>query len=181
MAHVPIPGLTAQASPDAAAATGSRCPGSAVPRLYRLGQGRWRARVPRTRGGGGLEVYTCDDPPACLVVRIRGLVWDVRVEGDLSGAAALNLGDCLVGAVTAGMGRVVLRLGRRAAVPLEAEGVLESFGRQMALESLACRLRLRGDGPGIERLVRALERGRAASRRIRSLVRSSPPCPPTAS
>jgi hypothetical protein len=138
-------------------------PATAKSGLRRLGPGRWRASLPRRREGASLEIYVCDAPPACLVVWVGGRSWEVLAHGDLEGAAALNLGDCLLGAVTAGAKRVLLRLGRRETVPLEAEAVVESFGRQLARGLFRCRLRLAGSGPGRDALIRALERGEALS------------------
>lgn len=138
-----------------------------APRRDPLGEGRYRARMPRAQGSTRLDVYTCDDPPSCLVARTRGRVRDVLVVGELSGGAAQNLGDCLVGAVAAGLARVVLRLGRRDVAALEAEAVLESFGRYLAWGEGSCQVRLRGAGPGLAALALALGRGLAAARRGR--------------
>lgn len=167
MAHVPcLPPGTAPARQPLASTPlgdGSRS-GTGAPRLFQLGPGRWRVRVPRTRSGAGLEVYVCDEPSACLVARTRCRIWDVLVEGGLAGAAALNLGDCLVGAVTVGVQRLVLRLGRRESVPPEVEAILECFGRHLAKEGAWCRPRLIGAGRGCDALRQALDRGQAMAR-----------------
>ena len=147
-------------------------PGPGSPRLFQLGPGRWRARVPQTRGGTSLDVYICDDPSACLVARTRGRLWDVLVEGELTGPAALNLGDCLVGAVAAGVRRLVLRLGRREAVAPEVADLFACFGRHLARGNSSCRVRLIGTGPGCDVLRLALLRqGVSPADRSRSQIR----------
>jgi hypothetical protein len=113
------------------------------------------------------------------VARTRGRLWDVLVEGEIAGPAVLNLGDCLVGAVAAGVRRLVLRLGRREAVSPEVADLLACFGRHLARGNSSCRVRLIGTGPGCDVLRLALLRNLVSTAdrsrpQIRPSARTSP-------
>lgn len=125
-------------------------------RAARLGPGRWRLALPEAGDRVSRALYLTEKPRSCLFATIRGRRLRIRLRGELTGPAVLNLGDCLVRAMAEGMERITLCLGERKSVPLEAIGLMESFGRQMLRETVSCQCSIRGTGAGIDALALAL-------------------------
>jgi hypothetical protein len=135
--------------------------------LGRLGPGRWRAQLAGRKPAPHREIYLAEQDASCLIVRGRGRFWDIRLDGELAEATALNLGDCLVQALGAGAECIVLRLGRRESTSLAAQAVLESLGRHLARGRLTCRVSIRGTGAGTQALSQALGRGLSETKPLR--------------
>ncbi|MHC1789280.1 hypothetical protein [Solidesulfovibrio sp.] len=139
--------------------------------VTRLGPGRWRIDASRTGVAGcpgSLEIYL--SPAEGGVIRAahgeEGL--DIRIEGVLGEAGVTNLGDCLVAALEHGVGRIGLCLDEPGqAVPVAAEGMLESLGRYAARQDNRPGLSVCGEGPAVGILSQAYARGlgRAHSKR----------------
>jgi hypothetical protein len=128
-------------------------------RVEGLGGGRLRIEEAGCGPEGRRERYVAGDCATVLRVQTRQTLWLVRIEGDLAGEAAANLGDCLLRAVCLGARRIVLRLRAGDAVSSEAEAVLESFARYRA-QAAAPRVSIRGTGSAALALTRAWRRGR---------------------
>jgi len=121
-----------------------------------LGPGRWRVPLPEQGRWASRVLYLAEEPRSCLVATVRGRLLCIRARGELSGAATLNLGDCLVRAMTEDMERIILCLGRRETMPAEAISLMESFDRQVTRGNVACRCSIRGTGAGIDALTLAI-------------------------
>jgi hypothetical protein len=137
------------------------------PRLAeRLGPGRWRIEWPAGGPRRRFDLYLARGCACVLCVRVRDGGWEVTPEGDLTGDAAVNLGDCLLRAVCQGARRIVLRLRDGDAASLEAESVLLSFARSF-FEDPAPRITIQGSGAAAWALSRAFRSGvkQGASRR----------------
>jgi hypothetical protein len=134
------------------------------PRLAeKLGTGRWRIEWPGAGTDRRFDLYVAGGDAAVLCVRAREGVWEIAVEGDLAGEAAINLGDCLLRAVCLGARRIEMRTRDGDVASPEAAGVLESFARSFDADG-ACRIVVRGSGSAARSLRRGLRRGRAARR-----------------
>lgn len=147
------------------------CPVTAQLTVSRLGPGRWRieASQPGASGTpGSLEIYL--SPAEGGVIRAVGCGdgLDIRITGILGEAGVTNLGDCLVAALERGVGRIGLGLEEPGqAVPIEAEGMLESLGRAAARQENRPWLSVSGDGPAVQTLSRAYARGLGCGRPTR--------------
>ncbi|MHC1713492.1 MAG: hypothetical protein AB9872_15195 [Solidesulfovibrio sp.] len=129
------------------------------PRLAeRLGPGRWRIEWSTGGPGRRFDLYLARGCACALCVWVRDGGWEVTPEGDLTGDAAVNLGDCLLRAVCQGARRIVLRLRDGDAASPEAESVLSSFARSFS-EDPAPVVTIQGSGPASWALFRAFRRG----------------------
>lgn len=140
--------------------------GHGMPRVERLGSGRWRIEGVADGGADRVECYVSAGCDTVLTVRACRGFWVAWIEGDLTGEAAVNLGDCLLRAVCLGARKIVLRTRPEDAASTEGEGVVESFARCLA-RNASQSVTIRGRGPSARSLARAWDRGlaRPTSRR----------------
>lgn len=126
-----------------------------------LGTMRWHIRVSEPGDGRKMELYLSPtDGGLVHATEAEGKI-DIRLDGALTEGCIRNLGDCLVKALSDGVGHIVLRLGRADVASPEAVSLFDSLGRHLGREGGRRRLEIRGEGQGVRELTEAFGRSHA--------------------